>query len=966
MHSLLTREVSVLELKGKIESQAQQEMTDAQRQYYLRQQLKAIQQELGEGEGNDTNDLRTRIDDAQLPPTVKTVADRELDRLSRMGPASPESQMIRTYIEWILELPWDKITDDRIDPIEARRVLDEDHYDLDKVKERIVEYLAVRKLKGDMKGPIMCFVGPPGVGKTSLGQSIARAMQRKFVRISLGGVRDEAEIRGHRRTYIGALPGRIAQALRQAGSANPVFMLDELDKVAPGYQGDPAAALLEVLDPAQNNSFRDHYMEVPIDLSKVLFIATANQIGPVHPALRDRMEIVYLSGYTEDEKVGIARRYLIPRQLSEHGLGPESVHIADEALRNLIREHTREAGVRNLERSIGAIARKIAARVATGTAPADSRVEVDELETYLGPARFKREIAFRTSRPGVATGVAWTETGGDVLFIEATLLPGGHGQLTLTGQLGEVMQESARAAVSHLRANATELGIQSNFLEGRDLHVHVPAGAIPKDGPSAGVTMATAILSAVRNEPVNPDVAMTGEITLSGLVLPVGGIREKALAAKRLGIKTFVLPAMNEPDLRELPEELRKTMRFVPAATLEQVLAEALPAQGRDRRSCGVPAGVDSPLATVVFYISGHGFGHATRDIELINALVARRPDLRIVIRTSVRQWLFDLTVDAGTSRSTITRSRPTRASSRSTAFISTPTRHSTGRGRSWPTLLLASIARPRFSRTSAPRSSSPIFLRSASLRPPRRRPGRRAGELHVGLDLLGLSREPMISSPPPRGRIQQRPSRCGCRCMAASRPLRGSSTFPSSRDDRHATAPRRGARSICHRMRDWSWCRSADTASRASTSTRSAASTGTRPSSAAASRSATCPRGCAAGAAAPSSRLTNSRCTRSGFATRISSRPSTSWSPNRATASFPSVSPTTPPCSTRHADTSSNTTCWCRRCHASSAPASSITPIFSPAGGPGISTRCSRNPHRQNLRTWTGRQLRATSCSQN
>jgi ATP-dependent Lon protease len=576
VHSLLTREVSVLELKGKIESQAQQEMTDAQRQYYLRQQMKAIQEELGEGEGNETRELRERVDQAALPAHVKTVADRELDRLARMGPASPESQMIRTYLEWILELPWDKVTEDRIDPVEARRVLDEDHYDLDKVKERIVEYLAVRKLRADMKGPILCFVGPPGVGKTSLGQSIARAMNRKFVRISLGGVRDEAEIRGHRRTYIGALPGRIVQALRQAGSANPVFMLDELDKVSAGYQGDPAAALLEVLDPAQNNTFRDHYMEVLIDLSKVLFIATANQIGPVHPALRDRMEIVYLSGYTEDEKVGIARRYLIPRQVTEHGLAADSVDILDDALRNIIREYTREAGVRNLERLIGAVARKIAAKVATGQI-ADTAVDADELEAYLGPARFKREVTFRTSRPGVATGVAWTETGGDVLFIEASLLPGGRGQFILTGQLGEVMQESARAAVSHLRANARELGIEANFLEGRDLHVHVPAGAIPKDGPSAGVTMATAILSAVRSEPVNPDVAMTGEITLSGLVLPVGGIREKALAAKRAGLKTFILPALNEPDLKELPEEIRKDMRFVPAETLEQVLAIALP-----------------------------------------------------------------------------------------------------------------------------------------------------------------------------------------------------------------------------------------------------------------------------------------------------------------------------------------------------------------------------------------------------
>jgi ATP-dependent Lon protease len=597
VHSLLTREVSVLELKGKIESQAQQEMTDAQRQYYLRQQMKAIQDELGEGEGNETRELRERIEQAQLPENVKTVADRELDRLARMGPASPESQMIRTYLEWILELPWNKVTEDRIDPIEARRVLDEDHYDLDKVKERIVEYLAVRKLRADMKGPILCFVGPPGVGKTSLGQSIARAMNRKFVRISLGGVRDEAEIRGHRRTYIGALPGRIVQALRQAGSANPVFMLDELDKITAGYQGDPAAALLEVLDPAQNNTFRDHYLEVQIDLSRVLFIATANQIGPVHPALRDRMEIVYLSGYTEDEKVGIARRYLIPRQVAEHGLTADSMTVADDALRAIIREYTREAGVRNLERLIGAVARKIAARVATGQA-IDTTVDADELETYLGPARFKRDVQFRTSRPGVATGVAWTETGGDVLFIEASLLPGGRGQFILTGQLGDVMQESARAAVSHLRANAKALGIEANFLEGRDLHVHIPAGAIPKDGPSAGVTMATAILSAARNLPVNPDVAMTGEITLSGLVLPVGGIREKALAAKRTGLKTFILPALNEPDLKELPEEIRKDMNFVPVETLEQVLEIALPeaaATVSDRSTATEPSPAAEP-----------------------------------------------------------------------------------------------------------------------------------------------------------------------------------------------------------------------------------------------------------------------------------------------------------------------------------------------------------------------------------
>ena len=577
----LTREVSLLELKGKIESQAQQEMTDAQRQYYLRQQLKAIQQELGEGEGNELQELRNRIEAAKLPEAINIAAMREVDRLERMPAASPEYQMLRTYIDWLLDVPWATTTEDRIDPVEARRVLDEDHYDLDKVKERIVEYLAVRKLKGDMKGPILCFVGPPGVGKTSLGQSIARAMSRKFVRISLGGVRDEAEIRGHRRTYIGSIPGRIVQALKQAGAMNPVFMLDEIDKVAAGFQGDPAAALLEVLDPAQNHSFRDHYLEVPLDLSKVLFIATANQLGTVHPALLDRMEIIQLAGYSEEEKLHIARMYLLPRQMSEHGLPPGSMEITDAGLRTVIAEYTREAGVRNLERQLGAIARKVAAKLATGgvVEPASTVVDTQQVDDYLGPARFKKEMAFRTSRPGVATGLAWTEAGGDVLFIEATLLPGGNQNIILTGQLGNVMQESARAALSHIRANAGELGISPEFLAKHDLHVHVPAGAIPKDGPSAGVTMATAILSAARNTPVRQDVAMTGEITLTGLVLPVGGIREKALAARRFGIKTVILPALNEPDLAELAEEIRRDMTFVPVETLEQVITVALNGQ---------------------------------------------------------------------------------------------------------------------------------------------------------------------------------------------------------------------------------------------------------------------------------------------------------------------------------------------------------------------------------------------------
>jgi ATP-dependent Lon protease len=572
---VLSREIEVLELKGKIESTAEKEMSDAQRQYVLRQQLKAIQTELGEGD-SETAELRKRVAEAALPESVATIANREVDRLERMTPASPEYQMIRTYLDWVLDVPWDKPTEDRLDPVEARKVLDTDHYDLDKVKERIVEYLAVRKLKGDLKGPILCFVGPPGVGKTSLGQSIARSMNRKFVRMSLGGVRDEAEIRGHRRTYIGSMPGRLVQGLKTAGSSNPVLMLDEIDKVSVGIQGDPAAALLEVLDPAQNHAFRDHYLEIPIDLSKVLFIATANQLGTIHPALLDRMELISLSGYTEDDKVHIAKMYLIPRQREEHGLKPEQLEITDAALHRVINEYTREAGVRTLERQIGTIARKVAARVATETAHT-AVVDADQVADYLGPSRFRSEAAFRTSRPGVATGVAWTETGGDVLFIEAVLLPSGGGHLTLTGQLGNVMQESARAALSHVRQQAAALGINPETLTKQDLHVHVPAGAIPKDGPSAGVTMATAIVSAARGESVRPDVAMTGEITLSGLVLPVGGIREKALAARRYGIKTFILPEMNTQDLDELPADVRQEMTFVPARTLEDVLKVALP-----------------------------------------------------------------------------------------------------------------------------------------------------------------------------------------------------------------------------------------------------------------------------------------------------------------------------------------------------------------------------------------------------
>jgi ATP-dependent Lon protease len=584
----LSREISLLELKSKIESETQEEMTDAQRQYYLRQQLKTIQEELGEGEKTDGEEVRQKIRDAKLPEAVAVVAAREVERLERTTPASPDHQMIHTYLDWILDVPWSKVTEDRLDPVAARRVLDEDHYDLDKVKERIVEYLAVQKLrsqqskeqapKGSIKGPILCFVGPPGVGKTSLGQSIARAMNRAFVRISLGGVRDEAEIRGHRRTYIGSIPGRIVQAMKQAGAMNPVFMLDEIDKLSTGgFQGDPAAALLEVLDPAQNHSFRDHYLEINMDLSRVLFIATANQLGPVHPALLDRMEIISLAGYSAEEKLNIAKRYLVPRQLEEHALTPATVTFDDDAITRIIVDYTREAGVRSLERHIGAVARKIAARTAAEDTPQPTTVHADAIPDYLGPPRFHDEVAFRVSRPGVATGVAWTEAGGDVLFIEATLLPSGHHDVILTGQLGSVMQESARAAVSHIRSQALEIGVPADFLDNHDLHIHVPAGAIPKDGPSAGVTIATAIVSALKRQTVREDVAMTGEITLSGLVLPVGGIREKALAAMRHGIKDFILPARNESDIAELPAELKRAMHFIPVHTLAEVLRVALP-----------------------------------------------------------------------------------------------------------------------------------------------------------------------------------------------------------------------------------------------------------------------------------------------------------------------------------------------------------------------------------------------------
>jgi ATP-dependent Lon protease len=574
---ILNRELEVLELGTKIQSQVQSEMEKSQREYFLRSQLKAIQEELGEGDEQqvETAELRAQIEEANLPEEAEKQARRELDRLAKLPPAAAEYGVIRTYLEWIISLPWDKTTEDDLDLDKARTILDEDHYDLEKVKERIVEHLAVSKLKHDLSGPILCFVGPPGVGKTSLGQSIARALGRKFVRISVGGVRDEAEIRGHRRTYIGALPGTIIRALRDAGTRNPVFMIDEIDKMGADWRGDPSSAMLEVLDPAQNSSFRDHYLDLPFDLSRILFICTANQLETIPPPLLDRMEVIRLSGYTEDEKLGIAKRYLVPKQLEAHGLTEEQVKFTENALRHVIREYTREAGVRNLDREIAALCRKAAADIATGKR---KRVRIDErrVRSWLGRPRFSGEVRKRTSDPGVATGLAVTPVGGDVLYIEATAMPG-EGRLIVTGQLGEVMRESAQAALSWIRSHASDLGLEADWFEGKDVHIHVPAGAVPKDGPSAGIALATALASLALNRPVSEDVAMTGEITLTGQVLPVGGIREKVLAAQRAGVTTVVLPKENEGDLDDLPRDVRKSMKFIPADTIDEVIAAAFP-----------------------------------------------------------------------------------------------------------------------------------------------------------------------------------------------------------------------------------------------------------------------------------------------------------------------------------------------------------------------------------------------------
>jgi ATP-dependent Lon protease len=573
---ILSRELEVFELGTKIQSQVQSELEKGQREYFLRQQLKAIQQELGEGdpEQAELQELRERVEQAELPEEARKAVDRELGRLERLPSASAEYGVIRTYLDWILSLPWSKTTADNLDLVRARQVLDEDHYDLDKVKDRIIESLAVAKLKNDVSGSILCFVGPPGVGKTSLGQSIARTLGREFVRVSVGGVRDESEIRGHRRTYIGSMPGTIIRALRDAGSRNPVFLIDEIDKMGADWRGDPASAMLEVLDPEQHSTYRDHYLDLPFDLSKVLFITTANQLETIPPPLLDRMDVIQLSGYTEDEKVGIARKYLVPKQLEAHGLDPAKVTLTEGALRTVIREYTREAGVRNLERQIAALARKAARRVAEGKARGSTRIDERRVRSWLGPRRFAGEVRRRTADPGVATGLAVTATGGDVLFIEASSYPG-RGRLRVTGQLGEVMQESAQAALSWVRSHSELLGLDPEWFAEHDIHVHVPAGAVPKDGPSAGITMVTAIVSLVSGRPVSEQVAMTGEVTLSGQVLGIGGVRDKVLAAQRAGVRRVILPKENEPDLADLPTEARKEIEFVLTDHVDEVLAAA-------------------------------------------------------------------------------------------------------------------------------------------------------------------------------------------------------------------------------------------------------------------------------------------------------------------------------------------------------------------------------------------------------
>jgi ATP-dependent Lon protease len=576
LYGILTREIQILEIERKINQRVKKQIDKLQREYYLREQLKAIQKELGEkdGIGEEVEEYRRKIEEAQLPEEAYEKAMKELDRLYRMPPGSPEIGIIRTYLDWLVELPWNVETEDNTDIKKAAKILDEDHYGLEKVKERVLEYLAVHQLTQQMKGPILCFVGPPGVGKTSIARSIARALNRKFVRMSLGGVRDEAEIRGHRRTYVGAIPGRIIASIRQAGTKNPVFLFDEIDKMSSDFRGDPASAMLEVLDPEQNFAFRDHYLEVPFDLSKVMFLTTANTLETIPRPLLDRMEVIHISGYTEEEKLHIASRYLIPKQVKEHGLKEGSVQIPERAIRDIINYYTREAGVRNLERQIATICRK-AARKILETGQQCVRITSGNLKRYLGVPIYRYEKAGQHDQAGIVTGLAWTAVGGDTLLVEAIHMPG-TGKLVLTGQLGDVMKESAQAGFSYIRAKARDFGIDPNFYNNTDIHVHIPEGAIPKDGPSAGITMTTAIISALTGIPARSDVAMTGEITLRGRVLPIGGLKEKVLAAHRAGITKVIIPAENEKDLKEIPENVKRKVKIVLVEHMDQVLEHAL------------------------------------------------------------------------------------------------------------------------------------------------------------------------------------------------------------------------------------------------------------------------------------------------------------------------------------------------------------------------------------------------------
>ena len=606
LRSILARELQILEWNSKLQTDTNEEMNKAQKEFYLRKKLDAIKDELGEkDEVNEIKELEEKIKKSGMPPEAKKQADRELSRLSKMHPSSAEYTVSRTYLGWLLDLPWNKSTKDMLDIGKAKKILDEDHYDLEKVKDRILEYLAVRKLKSDMKGPILCFVGPPGVGKTSLGKSIARAMGRKFIRMSLGGVHDEAEIRGHRRTYIGSLPGRIIQGLKKAETNNPVFMLDEIDKLGRDFRGDPSSALLEVLDPEQNHSFSDHYLEVSFNLASVMFITTANVLDTIPPALLDRMEVIRLPGYTEEEKLQIAKRFLLPKQLEGHGISEEHLEFADDAIRRIIQSYTRESGVRNLEREIGTVCRKTAKEVAQGESE-KTIVTSDNINKYLGPENFFSEMAERADEPGVAIGLAWTQTGGDIIFVEAAKMKRNirKGEsLTLTGQLGDVMRESAQAALSYVRSRFDVLGITPDFFDKYDIHLHVPAGATPKDGPSAGITMTAALASLATNVPIKEKLAMTGEITLRGRVLPVGGIKEKVLAASRAGVTEIILPMKCKKDLDEIPQEIREKMKFHLVDTMDEVLCIALPVPETEA-VCEItqPGHIPQPVPAAVDY----------------------------------------------------------------------------------------------------------------------------------------------------------------------------------------------------------------------------------------------------------------------------------------------------------------------------------------------------------------------------